>query len=96
MKIYKKVHDDKKVANLHIAKIKQRGGKVKKTLQGGKVLLEYSFDDNTEKDIRDMIELYDDNYNVYRRRYLQTESDDDKLKMNKYLKMRKEQEDLLK
>ena len=48
------------------------------------------------QDIKDNIELYDDNYDVYRRRYLQTQSDDDRNKMNKWLKLRKEQEELLK
>lgn len=48
------------------------------------------------KDIKDNIELYDDNYNIYRRRYLQTQSDDDRHKMNKWLNLRKEQEKLLK
>ena len=47
-------------------------------------------------EINEMIELYDDNYNVYRRRYLSTESDDDKYQMNKWLKLKKEQEELLK
>lgn len=48
------------------------------------------------KDIKDNIELYDDNYHVYRRRYLQTQSDEDRYKMNKWLNLRKEQEKLLK
>lgn len=52
--------------------------------------------DDEIQDIKDNIELYDDNYNVYRRRYLQTQNDDDKYKMNKWLKLRKEQEELLK
>lgn len=52
--------------------------------------------DDEIQDIKDNIELYDDNYNVYRRRYLQTQSDDDKYQMNKWLKLRKEQEELLK
>lgn len=52
--------------------------------------------DEEIKDIKDNIELYDDNYNVYRRRYLQTQSDDDRYKMNKWLNLRKEQEKLLK
>lgn len=55
--------------------------------------------ENTDDEIlyiKDNIELYDDNYNVYRRRYLQTQSDDDKYQMNKWLKLRKEQEELLK
>lgn len=52
--------------------------------------------DDEIQDIKDNIELYDDNYNVYRRRYLQTQSDDDRYQMNKWLKLRKEQEELLK
>ena len=52
--------------------------------------------DEEIKDIKDNIELYDDNYNVYRRRYLQTQSDEDRYKMNKWLNLRKEQEKLLK
>jgi hypothetical protein len=43
-----------------------------------------------------MIELYDDTYNVYRRRYLQTQSDEDRQKMNKWFKLKNEQEKLLK
>lgn len=45
--------------------------------------------------IKDMIELYDDNYNAYRRTYLQTQSDNAKFQMNKYLKLKQEQEILL-
>lgn len=52
--------------------------------------------DEEIKNIKDNIELYDDNYNVYRRRYLQTQSDEDRYKMNKWLNLRKEQEKLLK
>jgi hypothetical protein len=52
--------------------------------------------DDEIKDIKDMIELYDDNYNVYRRRYLQTQSDEDRQKMNKWFKLKNEQEQLLK
>ena len=47
-------------------------------------------------DIKDMIELYDDNYNVYRKRYLQSQNDNDRFQMNKWLKLKKEQENLLK
>ena len=43
MKTYKKLHESKEVANIHIAKIKERGGKVKQSIQNGKILLEYSF-----------------------------------------------------
>jgi hypothetical protein len=52
--------------------------------------------DDEIKDIKDMIELYDDNYNVYRRRYLHTQSDEDRQKMNKWFKLKNEQEKLLK
>jgi hypothetical protein len=52
--------------------------------------------DDEIKNIKDMIELYDDNYNVYRRRYLQTQSDEDRQKMNKWFKLKNEQEKLLK
>lgn len=52
--------------------------------------------DEEIKDIKDMIELYDDNYNVYRRRYLQTQSDEDRQKMNKWFNLRNEQEKILK
>ena len=48
------------------------------------------------KDIKDMIELYDDNYNVYRRKYLQTQNDNDIFQMNKWLKLKIEKENLLK
>jgi vacuolar-type H+-ATPase subunit C/Vma6 len=43
MKTYKKLHESKEVANIHIAKIKERGGNVKQSVQNGKILLEYSF-----------------------------------------------------
>lgn len=43
MKTYKKLHESKEVANIHIAKIKERGGEVKQSVQNGKILLEYSF-----------------------------------------------------
>lgn len=48
MKKYKKLHESKEVANKHIAKIKERGGNVKQSVQNGKILLEYNFpsDDN--------------------------------------------------
>lgn len=52
--------------------------------------------DDEIKDIKDNIELYDNNYNVYRRRYLQTQSDEHRYKLNKWLNLRKEQEKLLK
>jgi hypothetical protein len=48
MKIYKKLHESKEVANIHIAKIKERGGNVKQFVQNGKILLEYSFLNNNE------------------------------------------------
>jgi len=43
MKTYKKLHESKEVAIKHIAKIKERGGNVKQSVQNGKILLEYSF-----------------------------------------------------
>ena len=48
------------------------------------------------RDIKDMIEFYDNNYNVYQRRYLQTQSKEDRQKMNKWFKLKNEQEKLLK
>ena len=45
MKTYKKLHESKEVANIHIAKIKERGGNVKQSIKEGKILLEYSFAD---------------------------------------------------
>ena len=55
MKKYKKLHESKEVANIHIAKIKARGGEVKQSIQNGKVLLEYSFDDAKNLSIEDML-----------------------------------------
>ena len=52
--------------------------------------------DGELKDVSDMIELYNDNYNVYRRRYLKKQSDEDRQKMNNWLTLRKEKENLLK
>ena len=49
MKTYKKIHESKEVANKHIAKIKERGGNVKQSVQNGKILLEYSFADENVK-----------------------------------------------
>ena len=43
MKTYKKLHESKEVANIHIAKIKSKGGEVKQSVQNGKILLKYSF-----------------------------------------------------
>ncbi len=43
MKTYKKFHESKELANIHIAIIKARGGEVKQSIQDGKILLEYSF-----------------------------------------------------
>jgi hypothetical protein len=40
---YNKLHENIEVANIHIAKIKKRGGIVKQTANSGKILLEYSF-----------------------------------------------------
>ena len=53
MKTYKKLHESKEVANIHIAKIKERGGNVKQSVQNGKILLEYSFPDAKENIIID-------------------------------------------
>jgi len=53
MKTYKKLHESKEVANNHIAKIKERGGEVKQSVQNGKILLEYSFINSNEIVIRD-------------------------------------------
>ena len=39
MKTYKKLHESKEVANIHIAKIIKRGGKVKQSIKEGKILL---------------------------------------------------------
>jgi predicted GNAT family acetyltransferase len=43
MKTYKKLHESQEVANIHIAKIKERGGHVKQSVQNDKILLNYSF-----------------------------------------------------
>lgn len=43
MKTYKRLHESKEVANIHIAKIKEREGNVKQSIWNGKILLEYSF-----------------------------------------------------
>lgn len=43
MTIYKKLHESKLIATIHIDKIKERGGNVKQSVQNGKILLEYSF-----------------------------------------------------
>jgi hypothetical protein len=43
MKKYRKLHESKEVANIHIVKIKANGGEVKQSVQSGKILLEYSF-----------------------------------------------------
>jgi len=46
MKNYKKIHDNKEVADNHVSKIKKSNGKVKKSiLKNGKILLEYSYPD---------------------------------------------------
>lgn len=52
MKTYKKLHESKEVANNHIAKIKERGGNVKQSVQNGNILLEYSFNNSNEIIIR--------------------------------------------
>ena len=72
---------------------------IRKMIDKVKTFNNRKLNENTDDEIlyiKDNIELYDDNYNVYRRRYLQTQSDDDKYQMNKWLKLRKEQEELLK
>ena len=51
MKIFKKIHESKDVANKHILKIKKRGGTVKKTVKNGKIVLEYSFINEDNKNI---------------------------------------------
>jgi hypothetical protein len=55
MKTYKKLHESKKVANIHIAKIKERGGNVKQSVQNGKILLEYSFPDEEQIELTNAI-----------------------------------------
>jgi hypothetical protein len=45
MKTYRKLHESKEVANIHIAKIKSKGGEVKQSIKEGKILLQYSFPD---------------------------------------------------
>jgi hypothetical protein len=55
MKTYKKLHESKEVANIHIAKIKERGGNVKQSVQNGKILLEYSFSDEAQNELTDAI-----------------------------------------
>ena len=51
MATYKQLHESKDVAKIHIAKIKERGGKVKQSVVNGKILLEYSFSDGEESNI---------------------------------------------
>ncbi|NLF43263.1 MAG: hypothetical protein GX587_11255 [Bacteroidales bacterium] len=58
MKTYKIVHESKGVANKHIAKIKERGGNVKQSIKEGKILLEYSFDDNKIEDLIEATKIY--------------------------------------
>jgi hypothetical protein len=80
-------------------KIKTMSKEMRKLIDNFKTFNNRKLNENIDDeilDIKDNIELYDDNYNVYRRRYLQTQSDDDKYQMNKWLKLRKEQEELLK
>lgn len=48
MKTYKKLHESKEVASIHIAKIKERGGNVNQSIKDGKILLEYSFNNSNE------------------------------------------------
>lgn len=56
MKTYKKLHESKEIANIHIAKIKERGGEVRQSIKEGKILLEYSFpNENKNLLIEDML-----------------------------------------
>jgi hypothetical protein len=48
------------------------------------------------QEIKDMRDLYDDNYNKYRKSYLRTENVAHKYEMEKWLKLKKEQDELLK
>ena len=47
MKTYKKLHESKDVANIHIAKLEKSGANVRKTYYNdGKTLLQYAFFDD--------------------------------------------------
>ena len=48
------------------------------------------------QEIKEMRDLYDDNYNRYRIAYLETENSEYKYEMEKWLKLKKEQDELLK
>ena len=53
-KTFKKIHESKDVADKHIAKIKKRGGKVKKTVKNGKIILGWeTFEDKVNIFIED-------------------------------------------
>lgn len=55
MKTYKKIHESKEVANIHIAKIKSNGGTVRKVYLGnGNIELTYYFDADV-KDFKKVI-----------------------------------------
>jgi hypothetical protein len=55
MKTYKKIHESKEVANIHIAKIKSNGGTViTRYLNNGNVELTYYFDSDV-KDFKKLI-----------------------------------------
>jgi hypothetical protein len=41
---YTKTHTNPKAASSHAAKIRARGGKVTRTVKGGKITLKYSFE----------------------------------------------------
>jgi hypothetical protein len=45
MKTYKKIHESKEVADIHIAKILQNGGTVKKYIKDKKTIVEYYYGD---------------------------------------------------
>ncbi len=70
MKTYKKIHESKEVANIHIAKIKANGGEVKQSIQNGKILLEYSFEseyvknNNSFPTINQLVKINDVDYEM--------------------------------
>jgi len=57
MKTFKKVHENKEIANKHILKIKKRGGTVNKTAKNGKILLEYFFNEIKELKAEDILKF---------------------------------------
>jgi hypothetical protein len=57
VRTYRKIHESKEVAKVHVAKIQARGGQVKQSVKDGKILLEYSFPANTiPSDFKKLIE----------------------------------------